>query len=47
MELRTFLGSKPDFMEIKADGDAEIETELGPNLVVETPILFSAMSMAP
>ncbi len=44
MELRTFLGSKPDFMEIKADGDAEIETELGPNLVVETPILFSAMS---
>lgn len=45
MELRTFLGSKPDFMNIKTDGcDVEIETKVGPNLVIETPILFSAMS---
>ncbi|KUK44208.1 MAG: glutamate synthase-related protein [Methanothrix sp.] len=45
MELRTFLGRKPDLMEIAAeDGDIEIKTELSPNLVVETPILFSAMS---
>ncbi len=45
MELRTFLGRKPDLMDISADsGDVEIRTELYPNLVVETPILFSAMS---
>jgi glutamate synthase domain-containing protein 2 len=44
MELRTFLGAKPDFLEVRADDDAEIETQIAPNLVVETPILFSAMS---
>ena len=45
MELRTFLGRKPDLMEISLDsGEVEIRTELYPNLVVETPILFSAMS---
>jgi glutamate synthase domain-containing protein 2 len=44
MELRTFLGSKPDFMDIKFNGDAEIATDLGPNIMIETPILFSAMS---
>ena len=45
MELRTFLGSKPDIMDISAqDGEVEIKTEISPNLMVETPILFSAMS---
>ena len=44
MELRTYLGSKPDFLKMKADGDVEIETQLGPSVVIETPILFSAMS---
>jgi glutamate synthase domain-containing protein 2 len=45
MELRTFLGSKPDFMNIKTEGgDVEIETRVGPNLMVELPVLFSAMS---
>lgn len=44
MELRTFLGSKPDFMDIKFNGDAEIATDLGPNIMIETPIIFSAMS---
>ncbi|NMC10737.1 MAG: FMN-binding glutamate synthase family protein [Methanothrix sp.] len=45
MELRTFLGAKPDFMDIKSEGDSvQIETKLSPNLTVETPILFSAMS---
>ncbi len=45
MELRTFLGAKPDLMEISTeDGDVEIKTKLSPNLMVETPILFSAMS---
>ena len=45
MELRTFLGAKPDLMEISADnGEVKISTEISPNLMVETPILFSAMS---
>jgi glutamate synthase domain-containing protein 2 len=44
MELRTFLGPKPDFLNVKTDGDIEISTEIGPNLTIETPILFSAMS---
>jgi len=45
MELRTFLGAKPDFLDVKTDNsDVEIETKLGPNLMVEMPILFSAMS---
>ncbi len=45
MELRTFLGRKPEMLEIASEaGEVEIETELSPNLVVETPILFSAMS---
>jgi glutamate synthase domain-containing protein 2 len=44
MELRTFLGSKPDFLKVKTNGDVEIDTQLGPNVVIETPILFSAMS---
>ena len=44
MELRTFLGAKPDFLDVKTDGDAKIETSLSPNVMIETPILFSAMS---
>jgi len=45
MELRTFLGRKPDYLEIEINGDdIEIKTELYPNLVVETPILFAGMS---
>jgi glutamate synthase domain-containing protein 2 len=45
MELRTFLGRKPDRLEIeqRADG-VEIKTALAPQLVLETPIMFSAMS---
>ncbi|HOT06733.1 MAG TPA: glutamate synthase-related protein [Methanotrichaceae archaeon] len=45
MELRTFLGPKPDFLKISGEGkDVAIETEIGPNVVVEASILFSAMS---
>jgi len=45
MELRTFLGAKPDFLDLKYDGgDVEIQTELSPNVVIETPLMFSAMS---
>lgn len=45
MELRTFLGRKPDALEIEMNGeDVEIKTELYPNVVIETPILFAGMS---
>jgi glutamate synthase domain-containing protein 2 len=45
MELRTFLGRKPDRVQVvhSADG-VKIEAQLGPQLTLETPILFSAMS---
>jgi glutamate synthase domain-containing protein 2 len=45
MELRTFLGSKPDFLDVEEEnGGLELKTRIGTNLVVEMPILFSAMS---
>jgi glutamate synthase domain-containing protein 2 len=45
MELRTYLGRKPDRVEIVQTSDGvQIETELAPQLTLETPILFSAMS---
>jgi glutamate synthase domain-containing protein 2 len=45
MELRTYLGRKPDRLEIVQTADGvRIETELAPQLTLETPILFSAMS---
>jgi glutamate synthase domain-containing protein 2 len=42
MELRTFLGRKPDRVEVNAD--ASLRTQLAPQLELETPIMFSAMS---
>jgi len=47
MELRTFLGRKPDALEIEIGEngeDVEIKTELYPNLMIEAPILFAGMS---
>jgi glutamate synthase domain-containing protein 2 len=45
MELRTFLGRKPDRVEITLDPEGvRIETEIAPQLALATPILFSAMS---
>ncbi|RLI19464.1 FMN-binding glutamate synthase family protein [Candidatus Bathyarchaeota archaeon] len=46
MELRTFLGRKPDALPLAKAGeeDVDLEMELSPNVIVETPILFSAMS---
>jgi glutamate synthase domain-containing protein 2 len=45
MELRTYLGRKPDRVEMVQTSDGvQIETELAPQLTLETPILFSAMS---
>lgn len=45
MELRTYLGRKPDRIEIDYTRDkTELKTKLSPQLKLETPILFSAMS---
>jgi len=47
MDLRTFLGGKAKNLVLDSSnrsGDIVIETELPPNLMLETPILFSALS---
>jgi glutamate synthase domain-containing protein 2 len=42
MELRTFLGARPDALEFGADG--RLATRLTPNIPIDYPILFSGMS---
>jgi glutamate synthase domain-containing protein 2 len=45
MELCTFIGRKPERVEVaQGEGGARLETRLAPQLALETPILFSAMS---
>jgi glutamate synthase domain-containing protein 2 len=45
MELRTYLGRKPDRVEIEQGADGiQIKTQMAPQLTLDTPILFSAMS---
>jgi glutamate synthase domain-containing protein 2 len=45
MELRTYLGAKPDRLEMEMEeGDIVLKTELAPQLSLETPIMFSAIS---
>jgi glutamate synthase domain-containing protein 2 len=45
MELRTYLGRKPDKLEIEFSGSSvAIKTKLAPQVPIETPILFTAMS---
>lgn len=45
MELRTFLGRKPDILEINyEDEEIVIKDELHPNRMIEIPVVFSAMS---
>ncbi|MEJ2563243.1 MAG: glutamate synthase-related protein, partial [Anaerolineales bacterium] len=45
MELRTFLGSKPERVTLsRTNAGYDLTTELSPQLMLETPILFSAMS---
>jgi glutamate synthase domain-containing protein 2 len=45
MELRTYIGSKPDKLELDfSSGEAVLKTKLAPQLMLETPIMFSAMS---
>ncbi|MCX8052827.1 MAG: glutamate synthase-related protein [Armatimonadetes bacterium] len=41
MELRTFLGAKPDGVEIE---NGKLVTSMPPQVQIETPILFSAIS---
>ena len=47
MELRTFLGRKPDHIEVamgRNGGGPTLVTELDPQLMLETPIMFGGMS---
>jgi glutamate synthase domain-containing protein 2 len=46
MELRTYIGKKPSRLDItkKPDGGIELNTELTPNLKLETPIMIGHMS---
>ena len=46
MELRTYLGRKPDKLEFAQDknGKTKLKTEMGPSVLLETPIVFAAMS---
>jgi len=45
MELRTYIGRKPDKVDIDCSGNKQrLKTKLNPLLQLETPILFSAMS---
>ena len=45
MELKTFLGRKPDTLEINfEEGKASLKSQLNPNVPIKTPLVFSAMS---
>jgi glutamate synthase domain-containing protein 2 len=45
MEIRTYLGAKPDRLEMEIEnGDVVLKTQLAPQLTLETPIMFSALS---
>jgi glutamate synthase domain-containing protein 2 len=46
MELVTYLGRKPDQVRLErgADGRMRLATEISPQLQLDTPIMFSAMS---
>jgi len=45
MEIRTYLGAKPDQLEMELEnGSVVLKTALAPQLRLDTPILFSAMS---
>ncbi len=45
MEIRTYLGEKPDRLEMDfEDSDVVLQTKLSPQLTLETPVMFSALS---
>ena len=43
MELTTYLGQKPDKVELRS-GSLDLKTELAPQVKIEVPVMFSAMS---
>jgi glutamate synthase domain-containing protein 2 len=45
MELRTYLGRKPDRLEVgDGNGSVKLKTRIAPQVAVEMPILFTAIS---
>ncbi len=45
MEIRTYLGAKPDRLDFAVEnGETVLKTKLTPQLCLDTPIMFSAMS---
>ncbi|MEK6977575.1 MAG: glutamate synthase-related protein [Candidatus Hydrothermarchaeota archaeon] len=44
MELRTYLGRKPDRLDLDENGDIKFDTRIAPNLELETPIMIAHMS---
>lgn len=44
MELRTYLGRKPDRLDLDEHGDIKLDTRIAPNLELETPIMIAHMS---
>jgi len=45
MEIRTYLGAKPDRLDLEVEnGETILKTKLTPQLCLDTPIMFSAMS---
>jgi glutamate synthase domain-containing protein 2 len=45
MELRTYIGRKPDRLEFNTDdGILKLKTELAPNLKLDFPVVFGGMS---
>jgi glutamate synthase domain-containing protein 2 len=44
MELKTFIGRKPDRVEIDCSTEPKLITRILPQLELETPIMFTAMS---
>ncbi|HEY3422711.1 MAG TPA: glutamate synthase-related protein, partial [Methanocellaceae archaeon] len=45
MELRTYLGKKPDRLEFESvDGKIKLKTTLAPNFRLDIPVIFGAMS---
>lgn len=45
MELRTYLGSKPNSVQVETrEGEHALATRLSPQITLETPIIFAGMS---
>ncbi len=45
MELQTFIGRKPDRVEVSRGPDGvKLKTQMAPQITLDTPIMFSAMS---